>query len=62
MGKEIEIIIDKGIVSIDQIGYQGSACENALQGLFDALGVIKNQDKKDEYYQKRVSNIQQYEG
>jgi hypothetical protein len=61
MSKEIEIIIDKGIVTVDQIGYQGSACENALQGMFEQLGQVRTQDKKDEYYQKRVSNVQQYD-
>lgn len=61
MSKEIEIIINNGEVTVDQIGYQGTTCENALQGLFEQLGQIRTQDKKDEYYQKRVSNIQQYE-
>ena len=61
MGKEIEIIIDNGIVTVDQIGYTGTACETALQGLFDQLGMIKTQDKKDEYFQRRVNNVNQYE-
>jgi hypothetical protein len=54
MPKEIEIIFNPkdGTVEIDQIGYQGPLCENALTELFDNLGVIRNQDKKEEYHQR----------
>lgn len=60
MAKEIIVKIspDGKEVSIDQVGFSGAACDSECKELFNALGKIKKQTKKTEYYaKKKVQNV-----
>ena len=54
----IEVKIDKdGKVTIDAIGFKGRNCTNATDGIERALGVIKSRDKKPEYNQDNLEEL-----
>lgn len=49
--KKIEVIISpEGEVTIEAIGYKGSACERATAELEKALGTTTERKKKPEYH------------
>ena len=48
--KEVEIIFDpNGTVSVDQIGWKGVKCENAVNDLIKALGRETSVSRKQEH-------------
>lgn len=58
--KEIEIIINTdGTVEIDQIGWEGKACENGIKDLIEILGTQKKKTRKSEWYKNQKVNIHQ---
>lgn len=47
---EIKVRVKRdGTVEIDAIGYAGSACETATQGLEQMLGITRTREYKPEY-------------
>jgi len=58
--KEIEIIVDEnGSISIEQIGWEGKNCENAIDDLIKALGTETETIKTKEYYTKAKNTVKQ---
>ena len=56
--KELEIVIDTdGTLSIDQIGWEGKACDGAIDDMLKSLGKVTNKKKKNEYHKKvKINN------
>ena len=49
--KEIELTFNPdGTVEIDQIGWEGQACDGAIEDLINKLGVEKEVRKKPEHF------------
>ena len=49
----IEVIVSPtGEIKIDAIGFKGADCEHATKFLEQALGVVRQKDKKPEYHRK----------
>jgi len=49
----IEVIVSpQGDIVIDAIGFKGADCEHATKFLEQALGVVRQKDKKPEYHRK----------
>jgi len=59
MKPTIEIIISpSGEVIIDALGFKGADCEHATQYLEQALGVVRQKDRKPDYHSHRQSRRQ----
>ena len=60
MKPTIEIIIStSGEVIIDAVGFKGADCEHATRYLEQALGVVRQKDRKPDYHNRRQSKHQQ---
>ena len=60
MPREIEIIIgEDGTVSIDQIGWQGKACDGAVDDLIKMLGKEVKSERKQDWYKEQKVRINQ---
>jgi len=59
MAKEVIVRIspDGKNISIDQVGFAGASCDSECKNLFDALGDIKSQKKKTEFYSKKKQEV-----
>jgi hypothetical protein len=61
MAKEIEITINTdGTVEIDQIGWEGKACEGDINDLIKLIGKESKKTHKREWYKKQKVNIHQH--
>ena len=60
MAKEITITINTdGTVEMDQLGWKGKSCENAVDDIIKAIGKeVKSERKRDWYKQQRISQQQ----
>lgn len=57
----IEVIIaPTGEVTIEAIGFKGTACEKATEAIEQALGVTATKTKKPEYYLQAKSANKQH--
>ena len=53
MKGSIEVIVSPtGEIKIDAIGFKGADCEHATKFLEQALGVVRQKDKKPEFHRK----------
>jgi hypothetical protein len=51
--KELEIVIETdGTLSIDQIGWEGKACDGAIDDMLKSLGKVTDKKKKADYHKK----------
>lgn len=56
--KEIELTFNPdGTVEIDQIGWEGQACDGAIKDLIEKLGIEKEVTKKPEHYVAQQQHI-----
>jgi len=53
------VIAPDGEVSIEAIGFQGNACEQATHALEEALGTVEKRIHKPEYRQRAVQSREQ---
>jgi hypothetical protein len=57
--KEVDIVISKdGTVSVDQIGWEGKACDKSIDDLLNAIGTKVKTKQKKEYYTKQKVKIE----
>ena len=55
MNRSIEVIVSPaGEVTIDAVGFKGADCESATRFLEQALGVVRQKDRKPEFTRKTV--------
>ncbi len=60
MNKEIEVVVNPdGSVSIDAIGFEGKACEDATRELEKVLGETISEHRKNEYYRPGKGFVKQ---
>jgi hypothetical protein len=60
MAREIEVIIsDDGAVSIEALGFEGKACEDATKELEKVLGETTESKKKPEWYKQSKQVLSQ---
>jgi hypothetical protein len=58
--KSIEIIVSAtGEIQIDASGFKGADCEKATQFLENALGFVKQKQKKPEFHQQNLTTNKQ---
>ncbi len=57
--ERIEFTFKKGQVSIDAIGFTGSACEAATREVEEKLGTVTEKTRKPEWYAKAATSTQQ---
>lgn len=63
MNRTIEIIVTpNGEIQIDAVGFKGPDCEKATQFLEEALGVVKQKQRKPEFNQQNTKKTQQKVG
>ena len=63
MNKTIEVIVSpNGDIQIDAVGFKGPDCEKATQFLEEALGVVKQKQRKPEFNQQSTKKTQQKVG
>jgi len=60
MLKEIEVVVNPdGSVSIEALGFEGKACEDATRELEKVLGQTTSEHKKREYYKPAKGFVKQ---
>jgi hypothetical protein len=60
MTKTIEVIVSvSGEIQIDAVGFKGADCEQATRFLEEALGTVRQKQKKPEFHQRTKSKHQQ---
>lgn len=53
MNKQVKVLIDKdGNVRVDAVGYQGPSCLLATGPLVSALGGLRKEELKPEYFEQ----------
>lgn len=63
MKQTIEIVVSPiGEIQIDAVGFKGADCEHATKYLEEALGCVKQKQKKPEYHQRSQAKRQQQIG
>lgn len=56
MPRKIVATVDaEGRVTLDLHGFKGAECEKVTQDLEQALGTVRQRQRKPEFYQERVS-------
>lgn len=60
MRKEIDVIVNPdGSVTIEALGFEGKACEDATRELEKALGKTVSEHRKSEYYKPSKGFVKQ---
>lgn len=60
MAREIELIINPdGSTSIEALGFEGKACEDATRELEKALGETIESKRKSDYYKQPDQRVKQ---
>ena len=52
-------IDDDGKIELDQVGYQGKACQGDIKDLLNALGEERSTTQKPEFHKENKQQIQQ---
>ena len=51
--RSIEVTVSPiGDITIDAVGFKGADCEKATRFLEEALGIVRQKQKKPEYHQR----------
>ena len=63
MTRTIEVIISaSGEIQIDAVGFKGADCEQATRFLEEALGTVRQTQRKPEFLQRSKTKLQQKVG
>ena len=61
--RTIEVIVSPdGGIQIDAVGFKGADCEQATRFLEEALGTVRQKQRKPEFLQRSKTKLQQKVG